>query len=188
MPSSGRHVTMLTEGTYPHVHGGVSTWCDQLVRGMPEVTFEILALTGSGREPVTWELPPNIARHTAFPLWGHPRGPAAPTRTRRPPRGRERRRFLAAYEHFLLALLDPDAGHDLAGGLYELAALAREGRLTPALRSEAALRSLMWIWTMPHLPTLAARPTVHDALTATDLLEHALRPLAARIALSLIHI
>ncbi|MFC8589513.1 DUF3492 domain-containing protein, partial [Streptomyces sp. NPDC057217] len=70
MPSSGRHVTMLTEGTYPHVHGGVSTWCDQLVRGMPEVDFEILALTGSGREPVTWDLPPNVVRHTAFPLWG----------------------------------------------------------------------------------------------------------------------
>ncbi|MER7914347.1 DUF3492 domain-containing protein, partial [Streptomyces sp. NPDC096068] len=69
MPSSGRHVTMLTEGTYPHVHGGVSTWCDQLVRGMPEVDFEILALTGSGREPVTWDLPPNVVRHTAFPLW-----------------------------------------------------------------------------------------------------------------------
>ncbi|MFJ5706922.1 GT4 family glycosyltransferase PelF [Streptomyces sp. NPDC093105] len=182
MPSSGRHVTMLTEGTYPHVHGGVSTWCDQLVRGMPEVTFDILALTGSGREPVTWELPPNIARHTAFPLWGHPRGPAAPSRARRPPRGRERRRFLATYEHFLLALLDPDAGHDLADSLYELAALARDGRLTPALRSEQALRTLMWIWTMPHLPTRAAGPTVHDALTATDLLEHALRPLGARIA------
>lgn len=78
MPSSGRHVTMLTEGTYPHVHGGVSTWCDQLVRGMPEVDFEILALTGSGREPVTWELPPNVTRHTAYPLWGLPQGPAAP--------------------------------------------------------------------------------------------------------------
>lgn len=49
------------------------------------------------------------------------------------------------------------------------------------MRSEAALRSLMWIWTMPHLQIAAARPTVHDALTATDLLEHALRPLAARL-------
>jgi glycosyltransferase involved in cell wall biosynthesis len=34
---------------------------------------------------------------------------------------------------------------------------------------------------MPHLPTAAAQPTVHDALTATDLLEHALRPLGVRI-------
>ncbi|MGW2207082.1 GT4 family glycosyltransferase PelF [Streptomyces sp. NPDC001774] len=175
MPSSGRHVTMLTEGTYPHVHGGVSTWCDQLVRGMPEVDFQILALTGSGREPVTWELPPNIYQHTAFPLWG-----TAPERGRAP-RGRERRRFIDTYERFLLSILDPGSGCDFGESLYALAAAARRGGLTAALRSEHALRSLMWIWTMPHLPTAAARPTVHDALTATDLLEHALRPLAARI-------
>ncbi|WP_329121386.1 GT4 family glycosyltransferase PelF [Streptomyces sp. NBC_01353] len=176
MPSSGRHVTMLTEGTYPHVHGGVSTWCDQLVRGMPEVDFEVLALTGSGREPVTWELPSNVRRHTAFPLWG-------PTPERgRAPRGRARRRSVDIYERFLLSILDPGAGCDFGEGLYALAELARRGGLTAALRSESMLRSLMWIWTMPHLPTAAARPTVHDALTATDLLEHALRPLAARIS------
>ncbi|MFE8937565.1 GT4 family glycosyltransferase PelF [Streptomyces sp. NPDC007872] len=177
MPSSGRHVTMLTEGTYPHVHGGVSTWCDQLVRGMPEVDFDVLALTGSGREPVTWDLPSNVVRHTAFPLWG-----PAPARARRAPRGGERRRFLDTYERLLLSLLDPGTGYDFGTSLYELAALARRGRLTAALRSEAALRSLMWTWSMPHLPTRAARPTVHDALTATDLLEHALRPLAVRIS------
>ncbi|MEU9982969.1 GT4 family glycosyltransferase PelF [Streptomyces sp. NPDC050856] len=175
MPSSGRHVTMLTEGTYPHVHGGVSTWCDQLVRGMPEVDFQILALTGSGREPVTWELPPNVRRHTAFPLWGPVRGRG------RPLIGGERRRFTDVYERFLLSILDPSAHCDFGEGLYALAGLARRGRLSAALRSETALRSLMWIWTMPHLETAAARPTVHDALTATDLLEHALRPLAARI-------
>ncbi|WP_406860512.1 GT4 family glycosyltransferase PelF [Streptomyces sp. HUAS MG47] len=176
MPSSGRHVTMLTEGTYPHVHGGVSTWCDQLVRGMPEVGFHVLSLTGSGREPVTWELPPNVARHTVFPLWGPQPAP------RRPLVGRERRGFVDVYERFLLSLLDPSAGCDFGEGLYALAALARRGRLTAALRSEAVLRSLMWIWSMPHLPTAAARPTVHDALTANDLLEHALRPLGARIS------
>lgn len=177
MLSSGRHVTMLTEGTYPHVHGGVSTWCDQLVRGMPEVDFHVLALTGSGREPVTWELPANVHRHTSFPLWG-----PAPGRSR-PVFGRERRRFIDTYERFLLAILDPSAPRShFAEGLYGLAELARRRRLSAALRSEAALRSLMWIWTMPHLQTAAARPTVHDALTATDLLEHALRPLGARIA------
>lgn len=174
MPSSGRHVSMLTEGTYPHIHGGVSTWCDQLVRGMPEVDFNVLALTGSGREPVTWELPPNVYRHTAFPLWG-------PAPGRRPLLGKERRRFIDVYERFLLSMLDPESGCDFTQGLYALARLARAGRLSAALRSEAALRSLMWIWTMPHLQTAAARPTVHDALTATDLLEHALRPLSARL-------
>ncbi|MCS0636308.1 GT4 family glycosyltransferase PelF [Streptomyces sp. LP05-1] len=176
MPSPGRHVTLLTEGTYPHVHGGVSTWCDQLVRGMPEVEFEVLALTGSGREPVVWELPDNLVRHTSFPLWG------PPPRRARPLFGPARRRFTDVYERFLLALLDPSAvGCDFGEGLFALAALARDGRLSAALRSEAAVRSLMWIWTQPHLETAAARPTVHDALTATDLLEHALRPLAARL-------
>ncbi|MGW4882877.1 DUF3492 domain-containing protein, partial [Streptomyces sp. NPDC004262] len=43
-------VTMLTEGTYPHSHGGVSVWCDQLVQGIPDVDFQILAVTGDGRE------------------------------------------------------------------------------------------------------------------------------------------
>ncbi|GAA2392634.1 GT4 family glycosyltransferase PelF [Streptomyces coeruleofuscus] len=166
---------MLTEGTYPHVHGGVSTWCDQLVKGMPEVDFHLVSLTGSGREPVTWELPPNVYAHTPVPTWGPRPG------RRRPPYGRARRRFTETYERFLLSFLDPGSHADFGESLNELAELARDGRLPAALRTESALRSLMWIWTMPHLPTAAARPTVHDALTATDLLEHALRPLGVRI-------
>ena len=176
MPRTGRHVTMLTEGTYPLVHGGVSTWCDQLVRGMPEVDFHIVSLSGSGREPVTWELPPNVRRHTSVPTWGPRPGRG------RPPYGRDLRRFVDAYERLLLSFLDPEASCDFGENLYVLAELARAGRLSSALRTEAALRSLMWIWTMPHVPTAAAGPTVHDALTATDLLEHALRPLGVRIA------
>ncbi|MEU2396041.1 GT4 family glycosyltransferase PelF [Streptomyces sp. NPDC007369] len=191
--SHGRHVTMLTEGTYPHVHGGVSTWCDQLVRGMPEVDFNVIALTGTGREPVTWELPRNVYRHTAVPLWG-----PAPARSRGAAlRGKALRRFTETYEAFLLSLLAPPPA--TAGGgpdrcapdapgrsgfseaLRGLAVLARSGRLAPALRSETVLRLLMAVWTRPGLATAAAAPTVHDALTATDLLEHALRPLSVRI-------
>ncbi|MCT9144175.1 GT4 family glycosyltransferase PelF [Streptomyces violarus] len=175
MRRTGRHVTMLTEGTYPHVHGGVSTWCDQLVKGMPEVDFHIVSLTGSGREPVTWDLPPNVCAHTSVPTWGPRPG------RKRPPYGKARRRFTDTYERFLLSFLDPGSPTDFGTCLNELAELARDGRLPAALRTESALRSLMWIWTMPHLPTAAARPTLHDALTATDLLEHALRPLGVRI-------
>ncbi|WP_432075692.1 GT4 family glycosyltransferase PelF [Streptomyces wuyuanensis] len=174
--SQGRHVTMLTEGTYPHVHGGVSTWCDQLIRGMPEVGFTVTSLTGSGREPVTWELPPNVRTHTAVPLWG-PR----PGRAHAPRRGADRRRFLHDFERFLLSLLDPDAHGDFGPALDALADEARAGRLSAALRTETAVRTLMRLWTRPSLPTAAAGPTVHDALTAVDLLEHALRPLAVRI-------
>lgn len=174
--SHGRHVTMLTEGTYPHVHGGVSTWCDQLVRGMPEVDFNVIALTGSGREPVTWELPRNVYRHTAVPLWGPPPGRGR----RKALRGKAHRRFTRVYETFLLSLLDPARG-GFSEALRELALLARAGKLAPALRSESVLRLLMNVWTRPGLTTAEARPTIHDALTATDLLEHALRPLSVRI-------
>ncbi|RSS79949.1 GT4 family glycosyltransferase PelF [Streptomyces sp. WAC06614] len=178
--SHGRHVTMLTEGTYPHVHGGVSTWCDQLVRGMPEVDFNVIALTGSGREPVTWQLPRNVYRHTAVPLWGPP-----PARGRHGAlRGRAFRRFTETYEQFLLSLLDPSASTAstaFSDALRALARLARTGHLTAALRSETVLRTLMAVWNRPDLPTAPAGPTIHDALTATDLLEHALRPLAVRI-------
>nr|WP_229759107.1 GT4 family glycosyltransferase PelF [Peterkaempfera bronchialis] len=163
---------MLSEGTYPHSHGGVSVWCDQLVQGMPEIDFRVIAVTGTGREALAWDLPDNVTRVTAVPLWGPP--PAD-----RAPRGRLLRRLLSSYERFLLSLLDPAHESHFGTELYELAAHARAGVLGPALRSEDALRTLTATWIRPGTATAASRPTLHDALTATDLLEHALRPLVA---------
>ncbi|GAA1936698.1 GT4 family glycosyltransferase PelF [Kitasatospora viridis] len=164
-------VTLLTEGTYPHQHGGVSVWCDQLVQGMPDVEFDIIAVTGTGAEPVVWDLPGNVRSVTPVPLWG----PAADGRA---PRGRELRRFLESYERFLHSLLDPVYDAHFGRELSTFADLARRGLLGPALRSEQALRTLHGVWSRTGLPTAAARPTLHDALNAGDLLEHALRPLA----------
>lgn len=163
-------VTLLTEGTYPHAHGGVSVWCDQLVQGMPDVEFDVIAVTGTGNEELAWQLPGWVRKVTTAPLWG----PAAPGK---PPRGRELRRFLDAYERFLHSVLDPVYATHFGTELYGFADFARRGLLGPALRGEAALRTLQEVWTRPYLPTAAAEPTLHDALHATDLLEHALRPL-----------
>ncbi|WP_228449912.1 GT4 family glycosyltransferase PelF [Streptomyces alkaliterrae] len=177
LPVAGDRVTLLTEGTYPHVHGGVSTWCDQLVRGMPEVRFRVLSLTANGQEPLGWELPPNVVRHQAFPLWGGTRD----DNRKGPSRGR-RRRFLDAYERFLTALLAPGNDPGFGPALYELAELARAGLLRRAVASEGALRVLTDVWTRPGTPTAPAAPSLHDALTAAGLLEHLLRPLGLRIA------
>ncbi|PRH77853.1 glycosyl transferase [Streptomyces solincola] len=166
------HVTLLTEGTYPHSHGGVSVWCDQLVQGMPDIAFRIMAVTGNGREPLAWELPPQVAEVVSVPMWG-----ATPPGS--PPRGRRARRLTAAYERFLAALLDPAEEEGFGPALYELAAAARDGLLSPALRSDEAVRVLAGVWNRPGLEVREARPTLHDAVTATSLLEHALRPLAA---------
>ncbi|MFJ4870135.1 GT4 family glycosyltransferase PelF [Streptomyces sp. NPDC088757] len=170
--SGAPRVTLLTEGTYPHSHGGVSVWCDQLVTGMPDVDFDVLAVTGSGREPLAWDLPSHVSRVLSVPMWG-------PAPEGRPPRGRVARRLADAYEKFLTALLDPGAEAGFGPALYALAHAAGDGLLSPFLRSDAAIAVLTSVWRRPGLAVREARPTVHDALTATALLEHALRPLSA---------
>ncbi|QYX82156.1 GT4 family glycosyltransferase PelF [Streptomyces akebiae] len=165
-------VTLLTEGTYPHSHGGVSVWCDQLVQGMPDLDFDVIAVTGTGREPLAWDVPAHVRRVLSVPMWGDP--PEG-----RAPRGRARHRLATAYERFLTALLDPKAEDGFAPALYELARAAADGTLSPFLRSDRAIAQLAAVWNRPGLAVREARPTLHDALTATSLLEHALRPLAA---------
>ncbi|MFG3658683.1 GT4 family glycosyltransferase PelF [Streptomyces sp. NPDC047706] len=174
---SGRHsgatrVTLLTEGTYPHSHGGVSVWCDQLVTGMPDIGFDVIAVTGTGRERVVWDLPDHVRGVLSVPMWGD--APAG-----RPPRGRAHRRVAGAYERFLTALLDPRAEQGFAPSLYELARAAADGVLSPFLRGDTAIAVLAAVWRRPGLAVREAGPTLHDALTATGLLEHALRPLTA---------
>lgn len=174
---SGRHsgatrVTLLTEGTYPHSHGGVSVWCDQLVTGMPDIDFDVIAVTGTGREQVVWDLPDHVSGVLSVPMWGD-----APAGS--PPRGRARRRLADAYERFLTALLDPGAEHGFAPALYTMARAAADGALSPFLRGDTAIAVLTSVWRRPGLAVREAGPTLHDALTATGLLEHALRPLAA---------
>ncbi|MFI0230911.1 GT4 family glycosyltransferase PelF [Streptomyces sp. NPDC017086] len=166
------HVTLLTEGTYPHSHGGVSVWCDQLVQGMPDLDFDVIAVTGTGREPVVWDLPAHVRSVLSVPMWGAP--PEG-----RPPRGRALARLADAYERLLTALLDPHAEDRFPAALYSLARAAAEGTLSPFLRGDRAVAVLAAVWNRPGLAVREARPTLHDAVTATALLEHALRPLAA---------
>ncbi|MFF1703212.1 GT4 family glycosyltransferase PelF [Streptomyces sp. NPDC058252] len=170
-PSATR-VTLLTEGTYPHSHGGVSVWCDQLVDGMPDIDFDVIAVTGTGREPLVWDIPAHLSRVVAVPMWG-------PAPDGRPPRGRRRNQLAAAYEQFLTALLDPCAEDRFATALYAMASAAADGLLSPFLRGDRAIGILAAVWNRPGLAVREARPTLHDAITATALLEHALRPLAA---------
>ncbi|WP_432560726.1 DUF3492 domain-containing protein, partial [Kineococcus esterisolvens] len=88
---SGPRVTLFTEGTYPFVVGGVSTWCDLLLRGLPDVRWSVFALTGAELEEPVFELPPNATLGGHLQLWG-PRVPrrTGPRPQRRPGRGRGR--------------------------------------------------------------------------------------------------
>src|SRR5262249_6163887 len=65
-------IAMVTEGTYPHAQGGVSVWCDQIVRGLPEHSFQLVALSGSGEEACVWELPGTASSVVRTALGGPP--------------------------------------------------------------------------------------------------------------------
>jgi glycosyltransferase involved in cell wall biosynthesis len=63
-------VLMTTEGTYPFVVGGVSTWCDLLVTGLPQVRWQLLAITaGAERTSTLFTLPPNLSWAGHVELW-----------------------------------------------------------------------------------------------------------------------
>jgi glycosyltransferase involved in cell wall biosynthesis len=62
LPASCADVTLLLEGSYPFVRGGVSSWVHQLILGLPEVSFSLVYL-GAERhvdEKSRYELPPNV--------------------------------------------------------------------------------------------------------------------------------
>lgn len=63
-------VCLVTEGTYPHYTGGVSTWCDMLVHGLPSVDFTLVSLVADPSARPVFKLPANLRRLVTIPLWG----------------------------------------------------------------------------------------------------------------------
>ena len=172
-------VALSAEGTYPHQFGGVSVWCDQLIRALPGYKFAVIALVATGTEPVQWELPAHVSELVTVPLWG-----PAPRRHRaRLSRGRG---VPLAVQELIDVLLDDDAGVRFGTVLRSLHEYASSRNLTAALSSEAAARLMADTW-RERWPMIAMRrgallsdatPNLHDAVTAMRLVEHALRPLS----------
>src|SRR6266702_265338 len=170
-------VALIGEGTYPHQFGGVSVWCDQLVRGMPDYDFLLVALVATGAEPMRWSLPGSVVSVDTVPLWGST--PAAPAASRR---GRRNSRAVECPhlgELIDLLLAPPAEAQDRFGGvLREIFEFAQQESLSASLSSEWAVHLLSEAWRDWQLDSVAAEPTLHDAVTAMQLLEHSLRPLS----------
>jgi glycosyltransferase involved in cell wall biosynthesis len=167
-------IALMTEGTYPHSFGGVSVWCDQLVRGMVDHDFHVVALVGGGDQRVAWELPGNVASVTAIPLWGN-EGSGSIGRS-------ARARFTPLGHEFLRSLLDTSDTATIRFGavLRLLFEYAQHENLSAALHTEDMMRVLTEIWRDRWPAGGRDAPTVHDALVSLQLLAHLTRPLAAR--------
>ena len=57
-------ITLLLEGTYPFMRGGVSNWVHQLIEGLPEFSFTLVYLGARPQagDEIRYELPPNVRR------------------------------------------------------------------------------------------------------------------------------
>ncbi len=62
-------ILFTTEGTYPYVMGGVSTWSDQLINGLPDYNFEVLTVVGPHPVEPKIELPDNVVGVAPAHFW-----------------------------------------------------------------------------------------------------------------------
>lgn len=178
------NIALLCEGTYPHMQGGVSVWCDQLIAGLPEHSFEVYAISGQRISQEGWKLPPNVKRLVSVPLWD------VPSYDRQPGNGRgwhNQDALDAAYSQLLYSLLigTNDTGLFLAA-LRKIFEYAQVGDLTQALTTRRNTAQLYQMWrtygrsssTFTRQGDLLLQPTLDDALQASVWLEHFLRPLS----------
>lgn len=73
LPGANRRlrVVLVTEGTYPYVIGGVSTWCDQLMTSLSDIDWLVVPIVAGGlRRSPLYRLPENARLAGVIDLWG----------------------------------------------------------------------------------------------------------------------
>jgi glycosyltransferase involved in cell wall biosynthesis len=166
---------MITEGTYPQSFGGVSVWCDQLLQGLTGHEFDVYAISVTGKEKSAWDPPSNVSVHYV-PMWAPP---GRRTRLRRPP-APARDLLGEAYRDLLRSLVAPErsAIAEFGSALRRIRWFGTGDNASLAPYQEAAVGWVLDAWAQGALdePETPA-PTVMDALTCVDIIEHWLRPL-----------
>lgn len=181
MPSRGRRqaegrqlkIALITEGTYPIVTGGVSTWCDQLLSGLPEHSFDVVALTGSGISRVLWDVPANVDSVRMIPVWGPAASPLRP--------GPRRRRWIESTQEALTSLWDAALGPDTAdpvdrtaAALVQLVGISDRIGLAHSLAVRGSVAPILAAWTRHSVASGEAPMSVADAVMAAGIVDRAL--------------
>ena len=74
LPSAQKaDVLLISEGAYPYISGGVSSWVQTIVSEMPEKTFSILFVGARAEdyEELKYELPKNVVDFRCYYLFDH---------------------------------------------------------------------------------------------------------------------
>lgn len=182
-------IALVTEGTYPYYTGGVSVWCHQLIEGMPDHNFHVVAVSVNGLERSIWTPPSNLVSVTNLPLWGFEKT-VRRAGVEPPPAW-----FEQIHLTFLRILIRPTAVlnqrplgiyNSFLNALHAMFRYAQEADLSAALLSNRSLERLMDLWHSAEMDEDVASPgerakpilTLADALMVSDFLEHLLRPLS----------
>ncbi len=169
-------IALITEGTYPYVHGGVSVWCDRLIRKLPDVEFTVCAIAPVGGQDPVWELPPNVSALNTIDL-----EPTTGRRFERYPL-RSQEAFLEAFDAFLTATLRAPTrgeGEFLAAGRVLFDA-SRDLPVDIGVRSSGAFDLVRDHWMQRRVGDRLdqmGRPTLYDVLQVTSALSRYLKPL-----------
>ena len=69
-------ILLVTEGTYPYALGGVSSWCDLLIRGLDEFDWSVLPIVAPDGRPPLYALPAHAREVGPIEVWSErlPRG------------------------------------------------------------------------------------------------------------------
>ena len=69
-------ICLVLEGSYPYVHGGVSTWMHAYIQAMPQQEFSlwVIGAKAQDRGKFVYELPPNVKEVEAVHRRGYGRG------------------------------------------------------------------------------------------------------------------
>ena len=62
-------VLLTTEGTYPYTMGGVSSWCDLLVKSLTGFDWQVLPIVAPDGRPPTFELPDHAREVGRIEVW-----------------------------------------------------------------------------------------------------------------------
>lgn len=176
-------VLLTTEGTYPFAWGGLATWCDSLIRELPEVAFSVLALCDDPCAELRFPRAANVVELRPVPIWGIRRASDLSGRRRRPSGDLDV--FVPAYRRFVAQVLGArrdDA--QLARDLHVMYRILSRGDFDGILRAQPVWEALC-AEAESRFPVLAqrlgrpdARLSFADVADAAHWLYHWLFPLA----------